>query len=143
MYAEPPPPLHVTNRPSESQQPYFQILILFIKLFELSPPLQYPAPPGLLPSLYSQLQRPAGSSCSACSDGILLSSYSPGSPACSLCTIPYLSESPGPPRLCVQTARPPSSPAAHHHPTDVPGILGHGQSLSASLMISALQCLIA
>lgn len=58
--------------------------------------LQYSAPYGLLPSLYSQLQCPAGLSCSSCCDGILLSSSSPSSTACGLCPLPCLSEPPGP-----------------------------------------------
>ena len=98
--------------------------------------LQYPATPRLLPSLYGHLQRPAGLSCWTCSDGILRSSSSSGSTAGCLCPLCCLSEPPPPPWVCLQTAWPPGTPSAHHHPADVPGILRHGQSSFASLMVS-------
>lgn len=91
--------------------------------------LQYSASPSLLPPLHSQLQCPAGLSRGSCSNCILLSGSSPSSPACGLCPLPCLSEPPGPPRVCLQAARSTGPPTAHHHPTDVPGIFGHGQSL--------------
>lgn len=112
---------------------------LKMSLFTLicpSPP-QYSASPSLLPSLYGRLQRPASLRCWTCSDGILRSSSSSGSTACCLCPLCCLSEPPGPPWVCLQTAWPPSAPSAHHHPADVPGILRHGQSSFASLMVSA------
>lgn len=99
------------------------------------PVLQYPASPGLLPSLHSELQRPAGSGCGSRCDRLILSSSGPGRPACGLGPLPGLPKPPGAPGLHLQTAR---SPAANHYPTDVPGILRHGQFLCASLMISAL-----
>lgn len=108
----------------------------------LLPPHQYPTSPGLLPSLHSQLQRAASSSCGSCSDCVVLSSSGAGSPTCGLCPLPCLSEPPGPSRLCLQAARPPRPATAHHHPTDVPGILRHGQSISASSMISAVDVIL-
>lgn len=80
----------------------FEITLIITLLLHFLPPhpsssvLQYSAPYGLLPSLYSQLQCPAGLSCSSCCDGILLSSSSPSSAACGLCPLPCLSEPPGP-----------------------------------------------
>lgn len=100
-----------------------------------SPVLQYPASTSLLPSLHSELQRPAGSGCGSRCDRLILSSSGPGRPACGLGPLPGLPKPPGAPGLHLQTAR---SPAANHYPTDVPGILRHGQFLCASLMISAL-----
>lgn len=112
---------------------------LKMSLFTLisSSPLQYAASSSLLPSLYGHLQRPAGLRCWTCSDSILRSSSSSGSTACCLCPLCCLSESPGSPWVRLQTAWPPRAPSAHHHPSDVPGILGHGQSSFASLMVSA------
>lgn len=111
---------------------------LKMSLFTLiySSPLQYSASPSLLPSLYGHLQRPAGLRCWTCSDGILRSSSSSGSTACCLCPLCCLSEPPDPPWVCLQTAWPSGAPSAHHHPADVPGILRHGQSSFASLMVS-------
>lgn len=96
--------------------------------------VQYSAPDGVLPPLHSQLQRPAGLSCGSCCDGLLLSSSSPSGPASGLCALPGLPEPPGPTGVCLQAARTSGAPTAHHHPADVPGILGHGQSLSAFSM---------
>lgn len=112
---------------------------LKMSLFTLisSSPLQYTASSSLLPSFYGHLQRPASLRCWTCSDSILRSSSSSGSTACCLCPLCCLSESPGSPWVRLQTAWPPRAPSAHHHPSDVPGILRHGQSSFASLMVSA------
>lgn len=120
----------------------FLFVTLHLNLL-LSP--QCSASPSVLPSLYGHLQCPAGFRRWTRSNGVLCSSSCPGSAACCLCSLRCLSEPPGAPWVCLQAAWPPSTPPAYHHPADVPGILGHGQSSFASLMVSAspfLSCMI-